>query len=197
MLCPACDTEVSDEANFCEKCGFKLMVEAAETQAAPEGELQAPEVTVEIVEKEKETILKPCEMCGSADMEVVSDEGRPQLFRCPACGLYYGNFLRKGLDIYYDTTHLRIGQFIASQLVHGKFRVSVHMNQRDKGVEELADRIRQDIKTMDKKKITDALSYLIDKSVLYTYYEPTPDGEFEWLGTAFSDTPPGDTEITR
>lgn len=196
MLCPACDTEVSDQANFCEKCGFKLRVEASGGEMPPaDAEMQVPEVTVEVVEKETEK--KPCEMCGSADMDIVSDEGRPKLFRCPSCGFYFGNFLRKGLDIYYDTTHLRIGQFIASQLVHGKFRVSVHMNQRDKGVEELADRIRQDIKNMDKKKITDALSYLIESKVLYTYYEPTPDGEFEWLGTAFSDTPPGDTEITR
>jgi hypothetical protein len=199
MLCPTCGAEISDEANFCEKCGFKLKVEAAEGEAPQTtgGEPQAPEVTVEVVEKEKETIKKPCEMCGSADMDMVSDEGKPQLFRCPACGNYFGNFLRKGNDIYYDTTHLRIGQYIASQLVHGKFRVSVHMNHREKGVGELADRIRQDIKNMDKKKITDALNYLLEKNVLYTYYEPTPDGEFEWLGTAFSDTPPGETEITK
>ena len=54
MLCPACDTEISNEANFCEKCGFKLKVEAAEREApqTAEGELQAPEVTVEVVEKE-------------------------------------------------------------------------------------------------------------------------------------------------
>jgi uncharacterized membrane protein YvbJ len=195
MFCPACGAEVSDEANFCEKCGFKLKVEAEE-RAAQE-EIQVPEVKVEVVEREKETPKKLCEMCGSADMDLVSDEGRPQLFRCPACGHYFGNFMRKGNDIYYDTTHLRIGQYIASQLVHGKFRVSVHMNHRDKGVEELADRIRQDIKNMDKKRITDALNYLLEQNVLYTYYEPTPDGEFEWLGTAFSDTPPGETEITK
>ncbi len=199
MLCPACGAEISEEANFCEKCGFKLKVEAVEGVApqAAKGEHQAPEVTIEVVEKEKETIKKPCEMCGSADMDMVSDESKPQLFRCPACSHYFGNFMRKGSDIYYDTTHLRIGQYIASQLVHGKFRVSVHMNHREKGVEELADRIRQDIKNMDKKKITDALNYLLEKNVLYTYYEPTPDGEFEWLGTAFSDTPPGETEITK
>lgn len=199
MLCPACGAEISDEANFCEKCGFKLKVEAAEGEApqTTEEEIQAPEVSVEVVEKEKETVKKPCEMCGGADMDMVSEEGKPQLFRCPACGNYFGNFMRKGNDIYYHTTHLRVGQYIASQLVHGKFRVSVHMNHREKGVEELADRIRQDIKNMDKKKITDALNYLLEKNVLYTYYEPTPDGEFEWLGTAFSDTPPGETEITK
>ena len=60
----------------------------------------------------------------------------------------------------------------------------------------MADRIRQDI-PIDRKKITDALSYLTEKNVFYTYYEPTPDGEFEWLGIAFSDTIPKDTEITK
>ena len=74
--------------------------------------------------------------------------------------------------------------------------MSVHKNQREKGLDELADRIRQDI-PVDRKKITEALSYLLDKNVLYTYYEPTPDGEFEWFGIGFSDKGPEDTEIIQ
>jgi hypothetical protein len=129
-------------------------------------------------------------------LDLVSEEGKPKLYRCPACGHYFGNFMRKGVDIYYDTTHLRIGQYIASQLINGKYRVSAHKNQRDRGLEDMAERIQQDIK-LERTKITNALSYLIEKNVLYTYYEPTPDGEFEWFGIAFSDSIPGDTEITK
>ena len=152
------------------------------------------EIKVELVEKEAPK--KPCEMCGNAGLELVNEEGKPPLYRCPSCGFYFGNFMRKGNNIYYDTTHLRIGQYIASQLIHGKYRVSAHKNQREKGLEDLAGRIIQDIK-LDRKKITGSLSYLIEKNVLYTYYEPTPDGEFEWFGIAFSDSMPKDTEITK
>ena len=74
--------------------------------------------------------------------------------------------------------------------------MSVHKNQREKGLEEVADKIRLDI-PIDRTKITKALSYLIEKNVLYSYYEPTPDGEFEWFGVEFTDKVPEDTEVTR
>jgi len=196
MFCSKCGAEVSDDANFCEKCGAKLK-EIEKTELEPgsvPSESLPKEIKVELVEKV--SAVKPCEICGNADMELVSEEGKPSLYRCPACGYYFGNFLRKGNNIYYDTTHLRIAQYIASQLIHGKYRVSAHKNQREKGLEDLADRIKQDIK-LDRKKITDSLSYLIKNNVLYTYYEPTPDGEFEWFGIAFSDSIPKDTEITK
>ncbi len=196
MFCPSCGNEVNDQANYCEKCGMELKERKTTEENAIDGrdEPLPKEIKVELVAKEE--TKKPCDMCDNGMLENVSDEGKPPLYRCPNCGNYFGNFMRKGIDIYYDTTHLRIGQYIASQLIHGKYRVSVHKDQREKGLEELADRIRQDI-PIDRKKITDALSYLTDKNVLYTYYEPTPDGKFEWLGIAFSDTPPGDTEITK
>lgn len=191
MLCSNCGKEVSDEANFCEKCGFKLKSD----EEVKEGVLEAPaEIEVELIEKEKEK--RPCDWCKSADLELVSEEGKPPLFRCPACGHYYGNFMRKGFDIYYDTTHLRIGQYISSQLANGKYRVSAHKDHRERGIEDLAEKIQLDVK-MDRKKITDALSYLIENNVLYTYYEPTPDGEFEWFGVDFSGNIQGDTEITK
>lgn len=196
MFCPECGAEISDEANFCEKCGATLKnQETAEERKDDTADEPLPDkIEVELVAKEEEK--KPCEMCGDGELANVSEEGKPPLYRCPVCSNYFGNFMRKGNNIYYDTTHLRIGQYIASQLIHGKYRVSVHKNQREKGIEELADRIRQDI-PFDRKKITDAISYLIEKNVLYTYYEPTPDGEFEWLGIAFSDSIPEDTGITK
>jgi len=196
MFCSNCGSEVGDEANFCEKCGAKLHGDKAtegETSDMPVEPLPK-EIKIELVEKEAQK--KPCEFCGHEGMELVSEEGKPSLYRCPSCGYYFGNFMRKGNNIYYDTTHLRIGQYIASQLIHGKYRVSAHKNQREKGLEDLADRIKQDIK-LERKKITDSLSYLIEKNVLYTYYEPTPDGEFEWFGIAFSDSISEDTEITK
>jgi hypothetical protein len=191
MFCPNCKAEISDDANFCEKCGFKL------TDDKPKKEVQievSSEIKVELMEKETEKM--PCTWCNNAELELVSEEGKPQLFRCPSCGHYYGNFMRKGNEIYYDTTHLRIGQYIASQLVHGKYRVSAHKNQREKGLEDIAERIQHDIK-LDRKKITEALSYLIDKNILFTYYEPTPDEQFEWFGIDFMENIPGDTEITK
>jgi uncharacterized membrane protein YvbJ len=191
MFCTNCGTEVSNEANFCEKCGFKLKDEAQVGASTPKA---SSEIAVELVEKEAEKI--PCDWCHNAPLELVSQEGKPPLYRCPACGHYYGNFMRKGNDIYYDTTHLRIGQYIASQLIHGKYRVSAHKNQRDKGLDDMAEKIQQDIK-LERKKITEALSYLIEKNVMYTYYEPTPDGEFEWFGIDFSDKMPDGTEITK
>ncbi|UCE37767.1 MAG: zinc ribbon domain-containing protein [Thermoplasmata archaeon] len=196
MFCSNCGADISDEANFCEKCGAKQDSKVPTEGDTPKmiDETLPEEVTVELVEKETQKIQ--CEMCSNAELENVSDEGKPPLYRCPACGFYYGNFLRKGNNIYYDTTHLRIGQYIASQLIHGKYRVSAHKNQREKGLDDMADKIRQDIK-LDRTKITESLSYLIDKNVLYTYYEPTPDGEFEWFGIAFSDSIPEDTEITK
>ena len=151
-------------------------------------------IKVELVEKETEKKL--CGICGNADLSLVNEEGKPALYRCPGCGFYFGNFLKKGNNIYYDTTHLRIGQYIASQLVFGKYRVSAHKSQREKGLDDLADKVRQDI-NLDRKKITESLSYLIEKNVLYTYYEPTPDGEFEWFGIGFSDSIPDETEITK
>jgi hypothetical protein len=196
MLCPGCNTEINEEANFCEKCGLNLkeINESLDGEKCVPPVEVTPEITVEIVEKEE--VKKSCGMCETGKMERVSEEGSNPLFRCGSCGFYFGNFLKKGSTVYYDTTHLRIGQYIASQLVHGKFRVSVHRNQGDKGIEELADRIRNDI-PLDRKKISDALSYLLNNNVLYTYYEPTPDGEFEWLGISFSDTVPRDSEITK
>lgn len=195
MLCSNCGSEVSDEAIYCEKCGTKLNVDELERgEAIGNEEVLPKEIKVELVEKEAQK--KPCEVCGNADLGMVSEEGKPPLYRCPSCGFYFGNFMRKGNNIYYDTTHLRIGQYIASQLIHGKYRVSSHKNQREKGLEDLADRIKQDLK-LDRKKITESLSYLIEKNVLYTYFEPTPDGEFEWFGIAFSDSVPGDTELTK
>ncbi len=150
MLCSNCGKEVSDEANFCEKCGFKLKNEEQEEEI----NIEVPEtIEVELVEKEDEK--KPCGWCKSANLDLVSEEGKPKLFRCPACGHYFGNFMRKGSDIYYDTTHLRIGQYIASQLVNGKYRVSAHKDHRDKGIEDLAEKIQLDVK-MDRKKIKDA-----------------------------------------
>lgn len=196
MFCSSCGHEVSDEANYCEKCGAKLREQeltGAETSGTAE-ETLPKEIKVELLEKE--TPKKPCEMCGNGELELVSEEGKPPLYRCPSCGHYFGNFMRKGNNIYYDTTHLRIGQYIASQLIHGKYRVSAHKNQREKGLDDLADRIKQDIK-LDRKKITESLSYLIERNVFYTYYEPTPDGEFEWFGIAFTDSIPDDTEITK
>ena len=195
MLCSNCGSEVSDKANYCEKCGTKLSGDELERgEAIVNEDILPKEIKVELVEKEVQK--KPCEVCGNADLEMVSEEGKPQLYRCPSCGFYFGNFMRKGNNIYYDTTHLRIGQYIASQLIHGKYRVSSHKKQREKGLEDLADRIKQDLK-LDRKKITESLSYLIDKNVLYTYYEPTPDEEFEWFGIAFSGTAPKDTELTK
>jgi hypothetical protein len=191
MLCSNCGKEVSDDANFCEKCGFNLKEDAK----AHEVKMEAPaEIEVELVKKEEEK--KPCQMCKGADLEIVSDEGKPPLFRCPSCGNYFGNFMRKGFDIYYDTTHLRIGQYVSSQLANGKYRVSAHKNQREKGLEDLAEKIQLDVK-LDRKKITDALSYLIDNNVLYTYYEPTPDGEFEWFGIDFSGNISSNSEVTK
>lgn len=199
MFCPNCTGEIADDANFCEKCGLK-MGEQKITQKTPQehtndliGEASPEEIEVELVDKE--TAKKPCEMCGDGELELVSEKEKPPLYRCSNCGNYFGNFMRKGVDIYYDTTHLRIGQYIASQLIHGKYHVSVHKKQREKGVEEVADRIRKDI-PLDRKKIADALSYLIEKNVLYTYNEPTPDGEFEWFGVEFANKTPEDTEIT-
>jgi hypothetical protein len=196
MFCPICGNDVKDQAKYCGNCGAELKVDEVSEEITIDAtdESLSKEIKVELVVKEESK--KPCDMCGNGMLENVSDEGKPPLYRCPNCGNYFGNFMRKGLDIYYDTTHLRIGQYIASQLIHGKYRVSVHKNQREKGLEELADRIRQDI-PVDRKKITDALSYLTEKNVLYTYYEPTPDGEFEWLGVAFSDSIPEETEITK
>ena len=196
MFCPDCGDEIGDDVNYCEKCGAKIKNDdtVEEDTKDDTSELKPTEIEVELVEKEK--AKKPCEMCGNGELEMVSEEGKPPLYRCTSCDHYFGNFMRKGNNIYYDTTHLRIGQYIASQLIHGRYHVSVHKNQREKGLEEMADRIRQDI-SLDRKKITDALSYLIEKNVLYTYYEPTPDGDFEWLGISFSDTVPGDTEITK
>jgi DNA-directed RNA polymerase subunit RPC12/RpoP len=191
MLCSNCGKEVSDEANFCEKCGFKLKSEENIEQVKVEAQ---ETIEVELVEKEEEK--KPCDWCKSANLDLVSDEGKPKLFRCPACGHYFGNFMRKGFDIYYDTTHLRIGQYIAHQLVNGKYRVSAHKDHRDKGIEDLAEKIQLDVK-LDRKKITDALSYLIESNVLYTYYEPTPDGEFEWFGVDFSENMGGDSQVTK
>jgi hypothetical protein len=191
MFCTNCGTEVSDDANFCEKCGFKLK----ENEPSDNIPIDAPqEIQVELVEKDAKKI--PCEWCKGAELEIVSEEGKPLLFRCPACGHYFGNFMRKGNDIYYDTTHLRVGQYVASQLVHGKYRVSSHKNQRERGLDDIAERIHHDVK-LDRKKITDALTYLIEKNVLYTYYEPTPDEEFEWFGIDFSNKIPGDGEITK
>jgi hypothetical protein len=196
MFCSSCGTEISDEANFCEKCGTKQNNEVATEGDTPKlvTEYIPEEISLEIVEKD--TVKKSCEMCQKGELENVNEEEKQPLYRCAACGFYYGNFMKKGSNIYYDTTHLRIGQYIASQLIHGKYRVSAHKNQRDKGLDDLADRIRQDI-TIDRKKITDSLSYLIEKNVLYTYYEPTPDGEFEWFGISFADGVPQDTEITK
>ncbi len=196
MFCPNCGTEISDEANFCEKCGAKQHKQIEYQGDSPKilDETLPQEIKVEIVEKE--ATKKKCEICKSGELENVNDEGKPPLYRCSSCGYYFGNFLRKGNEIYYDTTHLRIGQYIASQLIHGKYRVSAHKNHREKGLDDLADKIRQDIK-IDRKKITDSLSYLIENNVLYTYYEPTPDGEFEWFGIAFTDSLPSDTEITK
>ena len=196
MFCSNCGKEVNDDANFCEKCGIRLnendMTEGGVTDES--SEMLPPEIKVELVEKETE--IRPCDLCENGELKLVSEEGKPPLHRCTNCGHYFGNFLRKGNTIYYDTTHLRIGQYIASQLIHGKYHVSVHKDNREKGLDELADRMRQDL-PLDRKKITDSLSYLIEKNVLYTYYEPTPDGDFEWLGIAFSDTPVGDTEIIK
>ncbi|UCG68789.1 MAG: zinc ribbon domain-containing protein [Thermoplasmata archaeon] len=196
MQCSNCGAEISEEAIFCEKCGIKLRdTEATEEDINSQASEALPsEIEVELVEKE--VPKKPCEICGKGELEQVSEKGKPLLYRCPACGHYFGNFMRKGKDIYYDTTHLRIGQYIASQLIHGKYRVSARKNQREKGLEDMAERIQQDIK-LDRTIITNALSYLIEKEVLYSYYEPTPDGEFEWFGIAFTDTIPGNTEITK
>lgn len=196
MQCSNCGAEISDDAVFCEKCGTKIKdVDITEEMTNDEPEIAVPnEISVELMDKD--TPKKPCEICGKGELEQVSEEGKPPLYRCPACGHYFGNFMRKGKDIYYDTTHLRIGQYIASQLIHGKYRVSAHKNQRERGLEDMAERIQQDIK-LERTKITNALSYLIENNVLYTYYEPTPDGEFEWFGIAFSDSIPGDTEITK
>lgn len=191
MFCPNCKAEISDDANFCEKCGFKLTIE----EVKDETKVEVPS-EIKVVLVEKESIQMPCTWCNNAELEMVSEEGKPQLFRCPSCGHYYGNFMRKGNEIYYDTTHLRIGQYIASQLVHGKYRVSAHKNQREKGLDDIAERIQHDVK-LDRKKITEALSYLIEKNVLYTYYEPTPDEQFEWFGIDFMENIPGDTEITK
>lgn len=196
MFCPNCGSEASDKANFCEKCGAKLHGERGTESKTSDvlNDTIPKEIKVELVEKEVQK--KSCESCGYEGMELVSEEGKPSLYRCPNCGWYFGNFMRKGNNIYYDTTHLRIGQYIASQLIHGKYRVSAHKNQREKGIEDLADRIKQDIK-LDRKKIAESLTYLIEKNVLYTYYEPTPDDEFEWFGIAFTDSIPGNTEITK
>ncbi len=196
MFCSNCGTMISDDANFCENCGVKQPEkEQKEVDITSEIDESMPnKIKVELVEKETER--KPCGICGDADLNLVNEEGKPALYRCPGCGFYFGNFLKKGNNIYYDTTHLRIGQYIASQLVFGKYRVSAHKNQREKGLDDLADKVRQDI-NLDRKKITESLSYLIEKNVLYTYYEPTPDGEFEWFGIGFSDSTPGETEITK
>lgn len=196
MFCPNCGSEINDDANFCEKCGVNLREQKTtqENASGIENEALPEEIKVELVDK-KATKM-PCEKCGNEALELVSEEGKPPLFRCPGCGHYFGNFMRKGNTIYYDTTHLRIGQYIASQLIHGKYHVSVHKNQREKGLEEVADKIRLDI-PIDRTKITNALSYLIEKKVLYSYSEPTPDGEFEWFGVEFTDKVPEDTEITQ
>ena len=136
MLCSNCGCKVNDEANYCEKCGAKLRDdEVKEGEANGVAHQPLPkEIKVELVEKEAPK--KPCEMCGNADLELVNEEGKPPLYRCPSCGFYFGNFMRKGNNIYYDTTNLRIGQYIASQLIHGKYRVSAHKNQREKGLED-------------------------------------------------------------
>jgi hypothetical protein len=116
MFCSECGTEISDEANFCEKCGASQKKDVAEEDKSSQAEESQPqEIEIELVEKE--AAKRPCELCKNADMELVSEGDKEPLFRCPACGNYFGNFMRKGSIIYYDTTHLRIGQYIASQLI--------------------------------------------------------------------------------
>jgi uncharacterized membrane protein YvbJ len=196
--CPNCGKEMDDHANFCVKCGAKLadypIGEKEQTIELPEIIREnGPEIEVEVV---KENVpKKSCEICGNGQLIVVDDKGKNLLFRCNSCGFYLGNFMKKGKIIYYNTMHLKIGQYISGQLIHGRYRVSVHKAQRGKELDELADRIREDLQ-IDKSKIFESLNHLLEKNILYSYYEPTPDGEFEWFGVEFSSNIPGDLENT-
>ncbi len=198
IYCPKCGIMMDDNANFCMKCGANL---ADYTMEKMEKEMElthnldqeAPEIELEVIESKAPK--KNCDMCEQGQLICVDDKGKNLLFRCNKCGYYLGNFMKKGRNIYYNTTHLKIGQYISSQLIHGRYRVSVHKAQRGKEIEELADKIREDLQ-IDRSKICESLDHLIEKNILYTYYEPTPDEEFEWFGVEFSSNAPGATEIT-
>ncbi|MEW5760280.1 MAG: zinc ribbon domain-containing protein [Candidatus Thermoplasmatota archaeon] len=159
MFCQNCGTEIDDDANFCIKCGTNLKIE---------------------VKLEEEGI--ECDKCKNKSL-IPIDKNR-STYRCSSCGIYFGNFLNKGVIMYYTTTHVKIARYIGSQLLLGKYMVHILKNQKKSEIDALIDRIRKDI-YLEREEIREALEYLIQNKILYIQSEINPNGQCDWFGIDF------------
>ncbi len=158
MFCPKCGLELKDGVEFCIECGAKLR------DFMPQQDVCAAEIL--------------CEMCGKGRLVLVESEGDKTLYRCNVCDIYFGNFMRRGITLYYNTDHLKIAQFINNKIVmSGEY--SMEMSARNKGMEldcisgELAKELELDV-----NEAKDGVDYLLDNNILVKYTDKRNGKDF-------------------
>ena len=155
MLCPKCGADAGDAANFCPNCGVNLGNNTFDTIAEIPPDNTEPVVTM------------TCEKCKSGELVPVEEITNRPLYRCSSCGYYFGDFMKLGNMIYYDTALLRVGQFVKLLAnPEGSFEVSTNKDVVEVG--SVADIISNDLSLSVedvRTKLTNALGGATDISI--------------------------------
>jgi len=149
--CPNCHTALSDNALFCIKCGLRM----------DEG--------IDLAKGKPESVELVCQCCGEGNLILVSSQERSPLHRCDKCDYYFGDLLRRGTILYYNTTQLKVAQYVSVKLDQDG-EMTLERGEADDDTRILGEAIAAELE-MEPGKAVGALAYLLQNGVLVKYEE--------------------------
>lgn len=145
--CPNCGSRIEETDGYCAVCGSRY-----------------------ITEENADTLILRCRMCGRGTMKPIDASSEHPLYVCSVCGAYYGEFLKTGKVIFYNTLHLKIGRIISTEIkLKNNFRVSVKKMKEgmvEEGISEIAKSLTVDLEGYGYQEVLDALYYLLEEGVI-------------------------------
>lgn len=170
---------------YCSKCG-NIIKEDVEVCPNCSGKCEEFEIDIE---GEMEEIVPICKICGVGRMNLLESSMEVPVFVCSQCGAYFGEFLKTGKVIYYNTLHMKIGRIILTEVkIKGSFRVSIKKMEEgmlEEGISEIAKSLEVDLGGYSYQEILDALYYLVEEGVInYTIEDMENSEDFCWFSVS-------------